>query len=134
MDVRRALEEAAVGIRDTGVEAVLGPRAARIVQGLEQAAEIVGARAPTVRQEIVDDPREAVGRDLPEVLGEHRPDALEEEVAQHVGRRGTALAEMVVDVGHVLDRLASQLRLPAGEHGLVAGEEEQGRVLLGQLT
>jgi hypothetical protein len=55
MHVRGALEEAAVGVRDAGVEAVLRPRAARVVQGLEQPAEIVGARAPAVGQEIVDE-------------------------------------------------------------------------------
>lgn len=39
-----------------------------------------------------------------------------------------------MDVGHVLDRLAGQLRLTAGEHRLVAGQKEKGVVLLGQLV
>ena len=85
VDVGRALEEPAVGVGHARVETVLGPWATRVVENLEEAAEVVGARARAVGEQLVDDPGEAVAGDLTEILSEHRPDALEQEVAQHAG-------------------------------------------------
>ncbi|HUH15422.1 MAG TPA: hypothetical protein VML35_06025 [Gaiellaceae bacterium] len=79
------------------------------------------------------DRREAMARDLREVLGEEAPHCLEQEVAEHVVVRRHPVLELLVEVDDVDDSLASELRLPAGEHGLVAGEEEQRVVLVGQV-
>ena len=134
MHVRRPFEEAAVRERHAGVETVLRARPTRIVQDRVQTAEVVSTRPSALGEQSVHDPGKAVAGDLAEVLGEHRPNALEQEVPQHVRGSGLPLAEAMVDLGDVLHRLARERGLTAGEDGLVAREELERVVLLRQLA
>jgi hypothetical protein len=134
MHVRGPFEEAAVRERHAGVETVLRARPTRIVQDRVQTAEVVSTRPSALGEQSVHDPGKAVAGDLAEVLGEHRPNALEQEVPQHVRGSGLPLAEAMVDLGDVLHRLARERGLTAGEDGLVAREELERVVLLRQLA
>jgi hypothetical protein len=60
-----------------------------------------------------------------QVLGEHRPDALQDEIAQDVQVGGVTLPQLLVEIGDKRDRLARELRSPALEHRIAAGEEVQ---------
>ncbi|MBA2460962.1 MAG: hypothetical protein H0V45_04215 [Actinobacteria bacterium] len=127
MHLRRPLEQATVGVRDPRVEAVLS--GSRLVQRLEEAEEIVRGGAFRARDQVVDDRREPVPRNLAEILGEETPDRLEQEVAENGGVRRCACLEPLVQIDEMDDGLARELSLAACEHGLVAGKEEQGVVL-----
>ena len=83
VDARRRLEETAVRVRRSGVETVRRRPAGRR-QPAEELAELVRARAPRIRDQVIEAILERSPAQHPEVLGEHRPDALEDEVADDV--------------------------------------------------
>ena len=60
-----------------------------------------------------------------EILGKHRPYALEHEVPQNVEFGRAALSELPVEVCDEGDRLARELGSAALEHRISAGEEVQ---------
>lgn len=123
VDLCRLLEQCAVDIRHARVHAVARPLSSRR-EPAEELAEVVGAGPPAIAEQAVEDLREAMLRDLAEVLREHAPDRLQEEVAQHVGRGGAALPQHAIEIGELPHRVARHRHLPAEEHRLATGEEQ----------
>lgn len=132
MDGARDGEETAVDVRRAGVHPVLRPLA-RLGEVAEELAEVVGARPPLVLEQTLDDAGEHVGGQELEVLGEERPDDLEDELRELVAAARPPLAQALVEVGQERDGLASELGLPAREVRLPPGEEEERVEVLGQL-
>ena len=102
-------------------------------QVAEESTELVDARSTRVGDQRVEQLREQLARENLEVLGEHRPDRLEHEVAQGSGVRGAALAQAVVEVGDEHDGLSRELRLVGDEKRLASGEEGERVEVLGKL-
>jgi hypothetical protein len=98
MDDCRPREEAAVGVRHSGVEPVLRPRAI-LGEVPEQLAEVVRARPRRLLDELVEDVCEDVPRKHPQVLREHAPDALKDQVGANVRLRPGPLLEPLDDLG-----------------------------------
>ncbi len=126
---RRRLEETAVRIGRSGVETVRRRPAGRR-EPAEELAELVRARAPRIRDQVVEAILERSPAQHPEVLGEHRPDALEDEVPHRVTVTVQPLLEAVVEVGDPDDRVARQGRL-ALERRVTADEERERLPVLG---
>jgi len=84
-------------------------------------------------EQLLDDPREAVAWQLPEILGEHRPDALQDEVAPFVGPAAAALGQAPAELGDHPRGVARDRRVASDEHRLAAGQEQQRVVAIGQL-
>ncbi len=93
MKTRRMLEQPTVRVWDARVLPLLRPLGRRIVEELEQAPQLIGAGTAWVRDEILDKQREPVAWNLPEVLSEHRPHALQDEVAPLVRTAATSLCQ-----------------------------------------
>ncbi len=81
-------------------------------------------------QELIDDDGEAPSGELTEILGEHAPDALQNEVAALVGAAAAPVAQPAAEVGDQQGGLARDLDLPSLEDRLVAGQEEQRVVVV----
>ncbi len=92
MQTGGVFEQSAVDVARVRVHASAGSRAGP-VEPFEQRAEIIGARSLRAGDEVVDELREQVLFELAEILGEHAPDGLQEEVAQLVGAGGAAVAQ-----------------------------------------
>lgn len=71
--------------------------------------------------------------ELPEILGEHAPDRLQQEVPQHVGTGRAAVAEDAEQYGDERYGLARHRRLGSDEHRLALGEEHQRVDAIGEL-
>ncbi|MEX0674825.1 MAG: hypothetical protein WD067_08615 [Gaiellaceae bacterium] len=125
-------EQPAVSEWDAGVEPV-GRPLARSVEPFEEATEVVPARALRLCEQALHDPSEAVLGNHRQVLGEHRPDALEDEVAERFRTRGLPISDPVVELGHESDRLPGQLGLVLGEERLAAAKKVEGLVPVRQL-
>ena len=132
VDLRRRREQPSVGVRRTRVEPVLRPWRG-LGQVAEESTELIDARSTRVGDQRVQELREQLAREDLEVLGEHRPDRLEHEVAQRSGVRGAALAQAVVEVGDEHDGLSRELRLVGDEDRLASGEEGERVEVLGEL-
>ena len=128
---RWLLEELPVHERGVLVQPVPGPVAGRVHE-LEEPAQIVLAGAARVADQADEELREHPIGKQPQVLGEHAPDALEDEVAERVRRVRLAFLELHEETGHELDGLARELG-PIGvelrlelakeaEHGGPAGQ------------
>ncbi len=128
-----AAEQRPVRVRRPRIHAVLGPLRGGIVEVLEEAAQVVRAGAVRVGDQPFEDPGEPVPRDLPEILGEHAPHRLQEEVAPLVGAANPAIGEHGVQGAEAPDGVDRHRGLAALEDGRVAGEEEQRVVGVGQL-
>jgi hypothetical protein len=102
-------------------------------EDLEEAAEIVGARPRRVSRELLHDPREDVRRQHVQVFGEHRPDALEQEIAEHREIGCLAIAQALIELGDEHDRLAREFGTAPFEDGLAADEEVENVEVLRQV-
>jgi len=71
--------------------------------------------------------------DLAEILGEQAPDALQEEVSEDIGIGRATVAQLLVQIDEMDDRLTRERRLAAGEDRFATGQEEQRVVLIGQV-
>ena len=132
VDARRCLEELPVRPRCALVQTVLRP-IPRCVQDLEQLAEIVSARPSLILNEPDEELREELVREQAEVLREHAPDALEDEVAQRVGGDllpGLHLGEQRC---HEFDSAPRELSPVGGEVGLEPLQEAERRCAVRQL-
>ena len=74
-----------------------------------------------------------MARNLPEVLGEHRPHALQDEVAPLVRATATSLRQALIQLGHHTRSAARDCSVPVDENGLLARQEQQRVVAVGQL-
>ncbi len=127
--VRRLLEQPAVDVAGARVEAARRS-VAGAVEPLEQPAEVIGAGAPRVGDEIVDQSREDVLLELTEVLREQAPDRLEQERPQLVGPGGAAVAQLGVEVDDEPYGLARDRLLGADEDRFALAEEAESVELL----
>jgi hypothetical protein len=118
----------------SGVLPLLRPLWRRIVEELEQAPQLVSAGTAWVRDEILDEQREPVTWNLPEVLSEHRPHTLQDEVAPLVGTAATPLPQTPIQLGHHTGRAARDRRVPVDENGLLVRQEQQRVIAIGQLN
>lgn len=126
-------EERPVRVRRAGVDAVGRPGRRGVVQVLEQAAELVRARPLRMLHELLDDAREPVPGNLAEVLGEHAPHRLQEEVPPVVRAALAPVCETLVERRDGRDGLARDGELAAAEDRLATGEEQQRVVLVREL-
>lgn len=124
MYASRTLEQAAVRVGHSGVEAVLRTRSGLVQRG-EEPVEIVGARSARIGDQAVDELGETMAGDLGEILGEEAPDGLEQEVAENVVVGRETVLQLLVEIDDVHDGLARERGLPAGEDRLGPGEEEE---------
>lgn len=124
VDPGRILEQAAVRVRDLGVQAMFGSRLPGFVERCEQAVQVIRARSARAANQLVDDCGESVLRDLAQVFGEQAPDRLQQEVAQILGRRCAPPFQLVIEIDDMHDCLTGELGLAAREHRLVAREKQ----------
>ena len=129
---RRACEERAIRVGRPRVHPFAGS-ITRLVQVGEELPQVVATRASLVGEQAVEHPREEVRGQHLHVLGEHRPHALQDEVAQHVEVGGEPVLQQGVDVGDERDGLARDRGLVVDEDRLAAGQEEQRVEVVGQL-
>ena len=118
-------EKAAVCVRHPRVEAGARPARSRVVEKFEEPTEIVRAGASRRGQKSIDHARESVRGEHREILREHAPDRLQDEVAQHIGLARLALAEAIEQARKVRDRIARDRNVPAGEDRLAIGQESR---------
>jgi hypothetical protein len=107
---------------------VLGARL-RLGQVTEELAEVVRARPPRVIDQLVQDPCEDAPGEHSEVLGEHAPDALEDQVRAFARIGASPFLEPLKDLGDERDRLAGQLCTILDVAGLQTTEEAERLVL-----
>jgi len=126
MDVRGCIEQSAIDVTGVGIQPARGPSARRVEPGKE-AAQVVSARSSRCGDEGFDDTREEMPLQLSEVLREHRPHALQHEIAQDVRWCRTAFKEALIEPCYMVDGLPRHSLLRAEEDRLavVAGQEQQ---------
>src|SRR5580693_2916726 len=133
MEARRLLEQPAVRVGDAFVLSLARTLGRWVVEQLEQASQLIGARPLRVGDEVLDEPLEPMPGYLYKILREHRPDALEDEIAALVRTTASSLGQTPVQLRHQVVRATRDGRVPVDEDGVLARQEQQRVITIGKL-